>query len=128
LFFINTILRVGNLMNRRELGKFGEDKAVEYLKKQGYQIIERNFRYARAEIDIIASRDDFLAFVEVKLRRNLKYGLPQSAVDYRKQEKIKRAAQFYLMKNKNDKKIRFDVISIQINDSSGRLKHFENAF
>lgn len=115
-------------MNRRELGKFGEDKAVEYLKKQGYQIIERNFRYARAEIDIIASRDDFLAFVEVKLRRNLKYGLPQSAVDYRKQEKIKRAAQFYLMKNKNDKKIRFDVISIQINDSSGRLKHFENAF
>ncbi|MFP4015898.1 MAG: YraN family protein [Halanaerobiales bacterium] len=115
-------------MNKRELGEFGEDKAAEYLKKQGYTIIKRNFKYARAEVDIIASRGEFLVFVEVKLRRNLNYGLPQSAVDFRKQNKIRKAARFYLMNNKSDKKIRFDVISIQIKDSKGQLKHFENAF
>ncbi len=115
-------------MNKRELGEFGEDKAVEYLVKHGYTILKRNFRYTRGEIDIIACNQEFIAFVEVKLRRSMKYGVPQSAVDQRKQEKIKRAAQYYLLKNNYKKKLRFDVISIQIKDGKGQLRHFENAF
>lgn len=115
-------------MNKRELGNFGEDKAVSYLVKHGYKIVERNFRYARGEIDIIAYDQQFIVFVEVKLRRSLKYGTPQSAVDQRKQEKIKRTAQYYLLSNDSKKKLRFDVISIQIRDGKGKLKHFKNAF
>ncbi len=115
-------------MNKRELGDFGEDKAVEYLVKQGYTILNRNFRYARGEIDIIVCNQEFIVFVEVKLRRSMKYGVPQSAVDQRKQEKIKRVAQYYLLRNKSKKKLRFDVISIQISEGKGQLRHFENAF
>ncbi len=115
-------------MNKRDLGSFGEDKAVEYLVKHGYKIVNRNFRYARGEIDIIACDQQFIVFVEVKLRRSLKYGTPQSAVDQRKQEKIRRTAQYYLLSNDSKKKLRFDVISIQIRDGKGKLKHFKNAF
>lgn len=115
-------------MNRKELGNYGEEKAAEYLEKQGYKILRRNFSYARGEIDIIAGSQRFIVFVEVKLRRSLKYGPPQAAVDIRKQQKIKRAAQYYLLSNKSKKKIRFDVITIQIKDRKGQLKHFKNAF
>ena len=115
-------------MNRKELGNFGEEKAAEYLQKKGYKIMKRNFSYARGEIDIIAGNHRFIVFVEVKLRRSLKYGTPQSAVDIRKQQKIKRAAQYYLLTHESNKKIRFDVITIQIKDGKGQLRHFKNAF
>ncbi|MFW6377257.1 MAG: YraN family protein [bacterium] len=115
-------------MNKRELGQFGEDKAAQYLKKKGYKIIERNFRYARGEIDIIASDGGYIVFIEVKLRRSFKYGLPESAVDTRKQNKIRKVAEYFLLGYESGKKIRFDVISIQIEDGRGRLKHYKNAF
>lgn len=116
-------------MNRWELGKYGEEKAVEYLEKQGYEIIARNFRSARGEIDIIARDEDFIIFIEVKLRRSQKYGPPQSAVDYRKQEKIKKVTEYFLLKQGlRNERIRFDVISIEIEAGKVKLKHFKNAF
>lgn len=115
-------------MNNRQLGKYGEDKAVEYLQKKKYRIIQRNFRYARGEIDIIATYQQYIIFIEVKLRKNFKFGTPESSVDLRKQDKIKRTAEYFLLRYKDNKKIRFDVISIQIKNGRGKLKHFQNAF
>ncbi|MEJ6950498.1 YraN family protein [Natronospora cellulosivora (SeqCode)] len=115
-------------MNNRELGEWGEDKAIEYLKKQSYKIIKRNFRYSRGEIDIIAEKNEYLIFVEVKLRKSKKYGSPELAVDIRKQTKIRTVANYYLMKNSNNKKIRFDVICIEVSNGKGNLKHYKNAF
>jgi putative endonuclease len=115
-------------MNKRELGSFGEEKAAEYLIKKGYEILKRNFRYARGEIDIIARNNDYLIFVEVKLRRTLNYGFPQAAVDSRKQQKIRRAAECFLKDYQGIEQIRFDVIAIQLKNGRGELQHFENAF
>lgn len=116
------------ILNRRELGNWGEKKAVKYLTKKGYQILENNFSCRIGEIDIIAVNNEFIIFVEVKLRRNNDFGPPEAAVDYRKQKKIKQIASYYLMNNDTSKKIRFDVISIQINNGKGKLKHIKNAF
>lgn len=116
-------------MDKKKLGEFGEDKAVEYLQKKGYKILERNFSYSRGEIDIIVSDQKYIVFVEVKLRRTEGYGTPQEAVDQRKQGKIKNTARYYLLsKGVKKKKIRFDVISIQIKNGRGYLRHFKNAF
>lgn len=117
-------------MNRRALGNLGENRAVDYLEKKNYKIVERNYRYTRGEIDIIALYQDFIVFIEVKLRRNLKYGPPHFAVDIRKQEKIRKAALYYLANRKylSDKKIRFDVIFIKLRGEKPKLEHIENAF
>ena len=117
-------------MNRKTLGNDGEDKAAEYLKTKGYEILERNYRYARGEIDIIALYRDYIVFVEVKMRRSLKYGPPHFAVDFRKQEKIRKTALHYLACRKifSDKKIRFDVICIQMKGGRTQLEQIENAF
>lgn len=116
-------------MNKRELGKYGEDKAVEYLEKKGYEILARNFRSAQGEIDIIARDQQYIVFIEVKLRKSLAYGYPQAAVDYRKQAKIRQIAEYFLLKNDLKAEfIRFDVISIVIESGKGKLQHFINAF
>ena len=115
-------------MNNREIGNWGEEKAIEYLSSKAYQIIEHNFTYARGEIDIIASKDEYLIFIEVKLRTSNQFGSPEFAVDKRKQQKIRTVAEYYLLKNSTNKKIRFDVIAIEVNDGKGSLKHYENAF
>lgn len=117
-------------MNRKTLGNTGEDKAVEYLEKKGYKIIERNYKYTRGEVDIIALFQDFIVFVEVKMRRSLKYGPPHFAVDFRKQEKIRKTALHYLGYRNGlcDRRIRFDVICIQMKGDRVELEHIENAF
>src|SRR5690554_173368 len=116
-------------INKRKLGKYGEEKAVEYLEKKSYEILARNFRTNRGEIDIIARDRQFIVFIEVKLRRSLAYGYPQAAVDYRKQVKIRQLAEYFLLKNGLKAEfIRFDVISIVIEAGKAKLQHFKNAF
>lgn len=79
------------------LGYFGENLACYYLRKQGYKIIARNFRCRRyGEIDIIASKDEVLAFIEVKTRSSSLYGQPMEAVTTVKQNKIYRCAQYFM--------------------------------
>ena len=84
-------------MNKRQIGSVYELKASDYLTKKGYQIIERNYRCRIGEIDIIAIERDCLCFIEVKYRKNEKTGDPLEAVDKRKQQKIIRTAQYYLL-------------------------------
>ena len=119
------------MLNNRELGTIGENIAVKYLNKNGYQIIERNFRKRYGEIDIIAKDKDYTVFIEVKLRRSVKYGYPGEAVNLYKQNKIKKIAEVYLYENNGyDYKIRFDVIEI-IMDKDNNIQSInliKNAF
>jgi len=95
------------------VGKSGEDYACELLIKEGFKIRERNFSTKLGEIDIIAENSKVLAFVEVKHRKNTKFGLPEEAVNRKKLQKIKKAALFYLNTHKEIKKeIRVLVVSI----------------
>ncbi|MBR5337262.1 MAG: YraN family protein [Lachnospiraceae bacterium] len=100
--------------------------AVNELKRKGYEILERNYRLHRSEIDIIASKDGVIVFVEVKYRINNAKGEPYEAVDYYKQKAISRVAEHYLAVKVHSIEVpcRFDVISI-LDD---RLEHIENAF
>ncbi len=98
---------------KQQLGKIGENIASEYLKKKGYLILERNFACRQGEIDIIAKDEKEFVFVEVKTRRNLKFGYPAEAVTNIKQKHMQKTAQYYLYKNKlNGRYVRFDVIEI----------------
>lgn len=107
-----------------KIGKKGEEDAVKYLKKNKYEILERNFRTKAGEIDIIAMKNDVVVFVEVKKRNNSSYGAGFDAVDLKKQQKIINAAQIYISFQKKEKKCRFDVISID----NKNINHIENAF
>lgn len=97
----------------KELGAFGENMACSYLEKQGYRILERNFSCRAGELDIIGFDGDCLAFVEVKCRTGTNFGNPSEAVSYYKQNRIIKAALYFMTKNKLfDYMCRFDVIEI----------------
>ena len=115
---------------RLALGTWGEEQAVNYLRKQGMKIIERNFRTPVGEIDIIARDKKYLVFLEVKTRRSTAFGPPQEAVGQRKQRQIARTAQWYLQNNKNGKlQPRFDVVAILCqSDGEPQITHLPDAF
>lgn len=96
----------------KNLGDFGEDVAADYLEKCGLKIITRNFRVSGGEIDIVALDGDTLVFAEVKTRSSEKFGLPSEAIDNRKIEHMKTAAQRFIEKNPADGEVRFDAIEI----------------
>lgn len=111
------------------LGKRGEEIAARHLKRRGYRIVARNFRAAGAEIDLIAIDHGTVVFVEVKARETLSAGAPAEAVDERKQERIRRAAQVYMSKNRlANHAIRFDVVAISGAGRNRRLELFKDAF
>ncbi len=113
------------------IGKIGENLACQYLEKNNYKILKRNFRCRQGEIDIISydkTRKE-LVFIEVKTRTSLKYGRPGEAVEKVKQQHIKKVAQYYIYKNKLAKKhTRFDVIEVFLNNSNYKIEHIKQAF
>lgn len=112
-------------------GVQGEQLAVEHLQRQGYALLERNFRSRGGEVDIVAKdRDGCIVFVEVKTRRSLAYGVPQLAVTQRKQRQITKGALSWLSyKRLHDHPARFDVIAILLHDGVvHQLEHIVNAF
>lgn len=115
-------------MNKnKELGQEGEQLAANYLKKKGWIIREMNYRFSRSEIDLIASKQGLLIFVEVKARTNTSFGLPEEFVDEKKTENIMKAADHYIKETDWKGNIRFDIISI-IKKHSMELEHIEDAF
>jgi len=97
----------------RELGVSGEKLALEKITSQGYKVIDKNFTCKIGEIDIIAKDKDTLVFIEVRTKSNGKFGLPQETVNNRKQQKIRRVAEYYLLKNNlHGLNCRFDVVGI----------------
>ncbi len=118
-------------MTTKEIGDMGENVACRYLEEKDYDILCRNYRTRFGEADIIAKDDEVFVFVEVKTRRNNKFGEPSEAVNYYKQQRIKKVAMSYTDTINND--IRFDVIEVfyaPVYDSCEitRINHIENAF
>ena len=100
---------------RHEIGKLGENLAVQYLEKMGYKILERNFECRQGEIDIIALDKEELVFVEVKTRKSFIYGMPIEAVSDIKQKHLFKAIEYYLYKrNLENEFIRIDVIEVYL--------------
>ena len=96
-----------------ELGKWGEDLAVAFLQRQGYTIIERDWKSGRRDIDIIAKDETgTIVFVEVKTRRNRLFGEPEEAIDYRKMQSLQQAINHYIKFRRLNGNVRFDIISI----------------
>ena len=110
-------------------GKKGEKIAAAYLKKNGYRIIEINFRCPIGEIDIVAKEKDDLVFVEVKTRKSMELGYPEQAVGIRKQKKMSQLALWYLQKRKiADTNARFDVVAVTLIPENNEVKLIKNAF
>jgi len=107
-----------------DLGEMAEKRAVEFLRKQGYQIIAQNYRWRGGEIDIIARDGDFLVFVEVKARSSMNYGLPEEAITEQKKQKLIATAQRYIAQHKPELDMRFDVVAI----SGGQARLYKDAF
>ncbi|MBU0991667.1 MAG: YraN family protein [Proteobacteria bacterium] len=116
-----------NLLQR--FGKKAEGIAARHLAKNGYRILEKNYRTRAGEIDLIAMDGPTIVFVEVKARRSDSYGLPKEAVSYHKQKKITMSAQYYLKETGNpDVKARFDVVSICMAGNRSSIEVVKNAF
>lgn len=115
-------------MNHNELGKWGEQRATEYLAQKGYDILERNWFYDKAEIDIIAKDGDTVVMVEVKTRNSAFFGDPQDFVSNSKIKLMVKAANEYIVENDLDVEVRFDIVAILKNKHQEQLEHFEDAF
>lgn len=117
---------------KNRLGKRGELIAAEYLKENGFELIKSNYRYDRAEIDLICvdSKQNLLIFVEVKTRTNKKFGEPEESITYTKIEQIKKAAYGFLSENSiyDSFDVRLDVVTVFFEGQDAVVNHIENAF
>ncbi len=116
----------------RLLGRWGEEQAAAYLRERGYAILACNWRCRFGELDIVARDGGMLCFVEVKLRRNDRYGRAAEQVDGRKRQRLTLAAQSYLAKHPQECPMRFDVVEVYPlrgrMDEKPRIFHWKNAF
>lgn len=115
-------------MNKK-IGNLGEGISRSYLEEKGYEILKVNFRTRLGEIDIIASINDILVFVEVKTRQSVQFGLPRESVNFKKQQTYYRLAeQFLQYHTKEYESYRFDVVEVYISGEQYKIKQIENAF
>ena len=116
-------------LNRRSQGKAGEDLAAHFLEQSGLKILERNFRFERGEIDLIAEEGEELVFVEVKARRSNAFGAPEDAVTEKKQEQVHAVAEGYLfIHDIDDRPCRFDIVAIEYRKGTAEIRHIRDAF
>ena len=114
------------MMNKRKFGTIGEKIAQKYLENNGYEIIEKNYYTKMGEIDIIAKKDNYIIFVEVKTRTSEKYGKPSEAVNKIKKLHMKRSAGIFLKENNFSKYvIRFDVIEVYMINGKCEINHIK---
>ena len=123
-------LRAHGASDRRALGAAGEERAARFLGQRGWRILARNARAGGVEIDLVAARGDTVAFVEVKTRRGRRHGLPEEAVDARKQARLARGAAAWLREQRpRSRRARFDVIVCELDaDGTWTVRHLEAAF
>jgi putative endonuclease len=121
---------------RKEIGKIGEEIAAEFLRKKGYKILDRNYKFQipgdlqRGEIDIVSKRGDTICFVEVKTLKDPKIEIfPEEKINFSKKKKLIATAESWLIKNKIllDSKWQIDVISVEVKGGKTKISHFENA-
>ena len=113
-------------MNKRNLGNKKEEYVVNYLTQNGYDILEKNFYSRHGEIDIIARKDSYICFIEVKYRKNADVGMPEEAVSISKMKKICKTSQYYLYTHReyDSLQMRFDVAAVLGED----IIYYENTF
>lgn len=116
------------MAEHNDLGKFGEKMAVEFLQKNGYVILETNWTFQKAEIDIIAQKENTLAIVEVKTRSGIDFGLPQDFVKPKKIQLLVKAVNEYVISNDLDVEVRFDIIAIVKDGKTFEIEHLTEAF
>lgn len=116
------------MAQHNELGKRGEEMAVAHLLATGYEIVARNFIYQKAEVDIIARKDNILAVVEVKTRSTPDFGDPQDFVKKKQINQLVKAIDYFVNEHNLDVEVRFDIIAIIKNKAGTRLEHLEDAF
>jgi len=116
------------MADHNELGKKGEELATDFLLKNGYEIIVRNYVYQKSEVDIIAKKGDILAIVEVKTRTSKDFGDPQQFLKPKQMQRIIKAVDFFVNDNEMDVEVRFDIIAIVLNKKGMSLEHLEDAF
>ena len=124
MYTINT-----NMASHNELGKWGEEMAAEYLLRQGYTIMERDWKSGHRDLDIIALDGNTVVFVEVKTRRNRLFTEPEMAVDYQKIRNLQQAANHYIKYRHINQEVRFDVITV-VGSMTGTpsVEHIKDAF
>ncbi|MDT0644124.1 YraN family protein [Zunongwangia sp. F363] len=110
------------------LGKSGEDLAAEFLEKNGYTIVARNFTYQKAEVDIIARTEKELVVVEVKTRSTPDFGDPQEFVKKKQIQQLLKAVDHFAEEQELDLEIRFDIVAIIKNKSGTKIEHLKDAF
>lgn len=116
------------MATHNDFGKLGEDVAYQYLIDNGYKVLAKNWRFQKAEIDIIAQKKDILAIVEVKTRSTDFFGLPQDFVSPKKIKLLIKAAHEYVIQQDLDVEVRFDIIAIVKNTTETKLDHITEAF
>lgn len=116
------------MAEHNELGKKGEELAVAFLQENGYEILERNWTFQKAEIDIIAQKENILAIIEVKTRSSIDFGLPQDFVKPKKIHLLVKAVNAYINYREMDFEVRFDIIAVQKNNESFAIEHLTDAF
>ncbi|KQB43268.1 UPF0102 protein [Flavobacterium daejeonense] len=116
------------MAEHNELGKLGEELAVAFLQNNGYSILETNWTFQKAEIDIIAQINDTLAIIEVKTRSSIEFGLPQDFVNQKKIKLLTKAVDNYVVEKDLDCNVRFDIIAIQKTNKSFVIEHLTDAF
>ena len=117
------------MAEHNDFGNLAENLAADFLTQKNYKILVRNFRYQRAEVDIIAEFEDLIVVVEVKARSFNSLIEPQEAVTKKKIKAILLCSDFFMTENSIDKEVRFDIITV-VPDESGKLviEHIEDAF
>jgi putative endonuclease len=120
------------MAEHNELGKKGEELAVEYLQQNGYKILDRNWTFKKAEIDIIVQKDNILAVVEVKTRSSLDFGSPEEFVKQKKINLLIKAVNAYINYREKDfgedLNVRFDIVAIHKNGETFAIEHLTDAF
>jgi putative endonuclease len=117
------------MAEHNELGKQGEELAVDWLLKQNFVVLRRNFRYGRYEVDIIAGRHGILHFIEVKCRHSTKYGHPEEGVSKKKLEHLLQGSQGWLVRWPGHRRVQYDVLAITLRGSGPiEYKLFEDVY
>lgn len=116
------------MAEHNKLGKKGEELAAEYLMLKEYEILERNYRFQKAEIDIIARRNNTLIVAEIKTRSTPEFGNPQDFVKPKQIKQMLKAINHYIEDEDLDLEVRFDIIAIVKNKAGTRIEHIQDAF
>jgi len=112
------------LKNNIQKGKDAEDKALDFLIQKGYELLARNYRFGKGEIDLIVAKENTLVFVEVRSLQSANFGFPEQTISEKKKQLLQKTAENFIFEKNWQKNIRFDVVALL----GKQIEHFEDAF